>query len=416
MNIFEALRLAWSGLLSNRLRSSLTMLGILIGVGAVILLVAFGNGASVQVQAQVQALGSNIIYVYPQAARGAGGVSQGFGSASTLTQADVDALKDQSLAPHIVTAIPVTNAPGNMTWQNQNWFAQTTGSSQDFAQVRSYTVNTGAMFTSDDVLNAAKVVVVGQTVIDNLFNGQDPVGQSIKINRQNFRVVGTFAPKGSQGLGNQDNVAVVPITSAWAYLAGGRGKNITQIVVEATDSGSVTAAQQETTNILLDRHKISDPTAADFTTQSQQDILSAFGQVTQTLTLLLGSIAAISLVVGGIGIMNIMLVTVTERTREIGIRKAIGARWRDILLQFLIESMFLAGVGGLLGIAVGWLVSVLAPRVTLSGVLSSLPPPVVSGPSVFLAFGVSVGIGLFFGIYPANRAAALHPIEALRYE
>ena len=416
MNIFEALRLAWSGLLSNRLRSSLTMLGILIGVGAVILLVAFGNGASVQVQAQVQALGSNIIYVYPQAARGAGGVSQGFGSGSTLTQADVDALKNKSLAPHIVTAIPVTNAPGNMTWQNQNWFAQTTGSSEDFAGVRNYTINTGAMFTADDVLNSAKVVVVGQTVIDNLFNGQDPVGQSIKINRQNFRVVGTFAPKGSQGLGNQDNVAVVPITSAWAYLAGGRGKNITQIVVQATDSGSVTAAQQETTNILLDRHKISDPTAADFTTQSQQDILSTFGQVTQTLTLLLGSIAAISLVVGGIGIMNIMLVTVTERTREIGIRKAIGARRSDILLQFLIESMFLSGLGGLLGIAVGAGLAFWVGKITLTGVLSSLPPPVVSGPSVFLAFGVSVGIGLFFGIYPANRAAALHPIEALRYE
>jgi putative ABC transport system permease protein len=303
-----------------------------------------------------------------------------------------------------------------MTWQNQNWFAQTTGSSEDFAGVRNYTINTGAMFTADDVLNSAKVVVVGQTVIDNLFNGQDPVGQSIKINRQNFRVVGTFAPKGSQGLGNQDNVAVVPITSAWAYLAGGRGKNITQIVVQATDSGSVTAAQQETTNILLDRHKISDPTAADFTTQSQQDILSTFGQVTQTLTLLLGSIAAISLVVGGIGIMNIMLVTVTERTREIGIRKAIGARRSDILLQFLIESMFLSGLGGLLGIAVGAGLAFWVGKITLTGVLSSLPPPVVSGPSVFLAFGVSVGIGLFFGIYPANRAAALHPIEALRYE
>jgi len=416
MNVFEALRLAWSGLLANRLRSSLTMLGILIGVGAVILLVAFGNGASVQVQAQVQALGSNIIYVYPQSARSAGGVSQGFGSGSTLTQADVDALKDKSLAPHIVTAIPVTNAPGNMTFQNQNWFAQTTGSSQDFAAVRNYTINTGAMFTADDVLNSAKVVVVGQTVIDNLFNGQDPVCQSIKINRQNFRVVWTFAPKGSQGLGNQDNVAVVPITSAWAYLSGGRGKNITQIVVQATDSPSVTAAQQETTNILLDRHKISDPTQADFTTQSQQDILSTFGQITQTLTILLGSIAAISLVVGGIGIMNIMLVTVTERTREIGIRKAIGARRSDILLQFLIESMVLSGLGGLLGIVVGAGLSYWVGHITLGGLLSTLPPPVVSGPSVLLAFGVSVGIGLFFGIYPANRAAALHPIEALRYE
>ncbi len=415
MNIFEALRLAGSGLLANRLRSGLTMLGILIGVSAVILLVAFGNGASIQVQQQVQSLGSNIIYVYPQSTR-VGGVSQGFGSGSTLTQADVDALKDQGAAPHIVTAIPVTQAAGNMTWQNQNWFAQTTGSSQDFAEVRSYTVSTGAMFTADDVRSDAKVVVVGQTVVDNLFNGQDPVGQSIKINRQSFRVVGTFAPKGSAGLGNQDNVAVVPISSAWAYLTGGRGKNISQIIIEATDSGSVTAAQQEATQILLNRHNIGDPTQADFTTQSQQDILGAFGQVTQTLTLLLGSIAAISLVVGGIGIMNIMLVTVTERTREIGIRKAIGARRGDILLQFLIESMVLSGAGGLLGILVGAGLSLWVSAISLSGVLASLPKPVVSGPSVLLAFGVSVGIGLFFGIYPANRAAALHPIEALRYE
>ncbi|MEP7105329.1 MAG: ABC transporter permease [Chloroflexota bacterium] len=415
MNVFEAIRLAGSGLLANRLRSGLTMLGILIGVSAVILLVAFGNGASIQVQQQVQSLGSNIIYVYPQSAR-VGGVSQGFGSGSTLTQTDVDALKDQSAAPHIVTAIPVTQAAGNMTWQNQNWQAQTTGSSEDFAQVRSYTISSGAMFTADDVRSDAKVVVVGQTVVDNLFAGQDPVGQSIKINRQSFRVVGTFAAKGSTGLGNQDNVAVVPISSAWAYLSGGRGKNISQIIIEAADSGSVAAAQQEATQVLLNRHNIGDPTQADFTTQSQQDILSAFGAVTQTLTLLLGSIAAISLVVGGIGIMNIMLVTVTERTREIGIRKAIGARRGDILLQFLIESMVLSGAGGLLGIVVGAGLSLWVSTITLSGVLSSLPPPVVSGPSVLLAFGVSVGIGLFFGIYPANRAAALHPIEALRYE
>ena len=414
MNVYEALRLAWSGLLSNRLRSGLTMLGILIGVGAVILLVAFGNGASVQVQSQVQSLGSNIVYIYPTAARGAGGVSQGFGSASTLTQADVDALKDKGQAPDIVTAIPVTNAAGNMTWQNQNWFAQTTGSTEDFAQVRNYQVATGAMFTAADVNADAKVVVVGQTVIDNLFSGQDPVGQTIKINRQSFRVVGTFAPKGSQGLGNQDNVAVVPISSAWAYLSGGRGRNISQIVIEATDSGSVQSAQQEATQILLNRHNIGDPTQADFTTQSQQDILNTVGQITQTLTILLGSIAAISLVVGGIGIMNIMLVTVTERTREIGIRKAIGARRRDILLQFLIESMVLSGLGGLLGIAAGWLIALQIGSIKIAG--GTLPQPVVSIPSVLLAFGVSVGIGLFFGIYPANRAAGLHPIEALRYE
>jgi putative ABC transport system permease protein len=381
----------------------------------VILLVAVGNGASVQVTNQVQSLGANIVYIYPAATRGAGGVSQGFGSGSTLTQDDVTALQDKTQAPDIVTAIPIAQASGNMTYQSQNWFAQTTGSTQDYPQVRSYDIASGAFFTADDVRNSAKVVVVGQTVIDNLFNGQDPVGQTIKINRQSFRVVGTFASKGSSGLGNQDNVAVVPISTAWAYLTGGRGKNISQIIIEATDSNAVTAAQQEATNVLLNRHNISDPTLADFTTQSQQDILSAFSSVTGTLTVVLGAIAAISLVVGGIGIMNIMLVTVTERTREIGIRKAIGARRQDILLQFLIESMVLSGLGGVLGIAAGWLLATQIGSFKI-GALASFPTPVVSYPSVLLAFGVSVGIGLFFGIYPANRAAALHPIEALRYE
>ncbi|HVD01885.1 MAG TPA: ABC transporter permease [Candidatus Dormibacteraeota bacterium] len=413
MSVFEAIRLAWQGLLANRLRSSLTMLGILIGVGAVILLVAVGNGASVQVQNQVSALGSNIVYIYPASTRGAGGVSQGFGSGSTLTAADVAALNNPQAAPHIVTAIPVTQAAGNMTYQNQNWFAPMTGSTELFPQVRDYTMAEGAFFTADQVTANSKVVVIGKTVVDNLFQGQDPLGQQIKINRQSFTVIGVFASKGSAALGNQDNIAVVPITTAWTYLTGGRGKNITQIIIQATDANSVTAATQEATSILAGTHQV-DPANPDFTTQSQQDILAAAGSITGTLTVLLGAIAAISLVVGGIGIMNIMLVTVTERTREIGIRKAIGARRRDILLQFLIESMVLSGLGGLLGIAAGWLISTQVSAIKLG--TTSLPPPIVSLPSVFLAFGVSVGIGLFFGIYPANRAAALHPIEALRYE
>jgi putative ABC transport system permease protein len=416
MKLVEALALAVSGLSANRLRSALTMLGIMIGVSAVILLVAVGNGTSVQIQSQIQSLGSNVIYVYPSNQR-AGGVSQGFGSGQTLSQADVDALNDKSQAPDVVTAIPITQAQGSIVYQNANWFAPTTGTTVDFPQVRNYTFAAGTMFTDSDERSSAKVVVIGQTVVDNLFGG-DPnaaVGQTIKIQRQSFRVVGVFASKGSGGLGNQDNVAVIPINTAWAYLSGGRGKNISQIVLEASSSDTTKAAQDQATQVLLNRHNISDPTQADFTTQSQQDILNTFGQITAILTLVLGAIAAISLVVGGIGIMNIMLVTVTERTREIGIRKAIGARRSDILLQFLIESMFLSGFGGLLGIGVGaglaaYLASI-APRIS-----SSFPPPVVSVPSVLLAFGVSVGIGLFFGIYPANRAAVLNPIEALRYE
>jgi putative ABC transport system permease protein len=416
MKLVEALALAISGISANRLRSALTMLGIMIGVSAVILLVAVGNGTSVQIQQQVQSLGSNIIYIYPSNQR-AGGVSQGFGSGQTLTQADVDALNDRSQAPDIVTAIPITQANGIMVYQNQNWFAPTSGTTPDFPTVRNYSFSAGAMFSDSDLRSAAKVVVVGQTVVDNLFGG-DPnaaVGATIKIQRQSFRVVGAFAPKGSGGLGNQDNVAVIPINTAWAYLSGGRGKNISQIVIEATSSDTVKPAQDQATQVLLNRHNIGDPTQADFTSQSQQDILNTFGQITGILTLVLGAIAAISLVVGGIGIMNIMLVTVTERTREIGIRKAIGARRSDILLQFLIESMFLSGFGGILGIATGAGLSVYLASIA-ARISSSFPPPVVSVPSVLLAFGVSVGIGLFFGIYPANRAAALNPIEALRYE
>src|SRR5207302_2021690 len=248
-------------------------------------------------------------------------------------------------------------------------------------------------------------------VVDNRFGTTDPIGQTIKFSRQSFRVIGVFAQKGGTGLGSQDNVVVAPITAVWAYLTGARGKVISQIVASASSAAAVTQAETEITAILMDRHQISDPAQADLQLQSQQDILTQATSIATALTLMLGAIAGISLVVGGIGIMNIMLVTVTERTREIGIRKAIGARRRDILVQFLIESMFLSGLGGALGILVGTLVSAGMPAV-----VSSLPTPVVSAPSVLLAFGVSVGIGLFFGIYPANRAARLNPIVALRYE
>ena len=415
MNIFEALRVAFAGLLANRLRSSLTMLGILIGVAAVILLVAVGNGASVQINNQIQALGANVIFVYPSNARGTGGVSQGFGTSQTLTMADVDAINSRQQDPDIVAAIPIAQSGGQITYANQNYFAPTTGTTVDFPQVRDYQIAEGSFFTQDDVTSQHRVVVLGSTVVTNLFGTVDPVGQTIKINRQSFRVIGVFAAKGGSGLGSQDNVVVAPITAVWAYLSGGRGKNIGQIVASASSPSTVTQAENELTTILLQRHQISDPAQADFQLQSQQDILNQANSIATALTLVLGAIAGISLVVGGIGIMNIMLVTVTERTREIGIRKAIGARWRDVLTQFLIEAMVLSGLGGALGIALGTALAVEAPHIPAIA-NSSFPPPVVSIPSVLLAFGVSVAIGLFFGIYPANRAARLHPIEALRHE
>src|SRR5438876_621197 len=320
MSILEGLRLAVNGLLSNRLRSALTMLGILIGVSAVILLVGVGNGASVAVQQQIQSLGSNLLTVFPSNARGAGGVQQGFGTGSTLTLDDVKAIANRQSSPDVVTAIPSAGGRAQLTFGNQNWNSSLTGTTQDFPSVRNYQLASGQFFTAADVDASSKVAVIGQTVVTNLFNDQDPIGQVVKINRQSFRVIGV-------------------------------------------------------------------------------------------LTLMQAAIPGNSLVVGSIGIRNIMLVTVTERTREIGIRKAIGARRRDILMQFLIESMFLAGLGGALGILVGFGLSRILPLA-----VSSLPTPIISMPSVFLAFGISVGIGLFFGLYPANRAARLRPIEALRYE
>jgi len=412
MSILEGLRLAVNGLLSNRLRSALTMLGILIGVSAVILLVGVGNGASVAVQQQIQSLGSNLLTVFPSNARSAGGVQQGFGTGSTLTLDDVKAIANRQTSPDVVTAIPSAGGRAQLTYGNQNWNSSLTGSTQDFPSVRNYQLASGQFFSSGDVDASSKVAVIGPTVATNLFSGTDPIGQVMKINRQNFRVVGVFAPKGSSGgSNNQDDIVVVPITSAWNYLLGGRGRNVQQIYVEATSAEATAAATTEVTQVLLDRHHISDPTQADFQILSQQDVLASASQTTGVLTLMLGAIAGISLVVGGIGIMNIMLVTVTERTREIGIRKAIGARRQDILLQFLIESMFLSGLGGALGILVGFGLARVLPIA-----VSALPTPVISTPSVFLAFGISVGIGLFFGLYPANRAARLRPIEALRYE
>jgi putative ABC transport system permease protein len=411
MNILEALRLALGGVVANRLRSGLTMLGILIGVAAAILLVGVGNGASVAVQQQIEALGSNLLIVYPSNAKAAGGIQQGFGTGSTLTMDDVKALTaDKQASPDVVAAIPNAMGRAQVTYGNQNWNSSLTGTTQDFPAVRNYQIASGQFFTRQDVDSANKVVVLGQTVVNNLFSG-DPIGQVIKVNRQNFRVVGVLASKGASGFSNQDDLVVTPITSAWNYLLGGRGRNVQQIYVQATSAQATNAANDEVTQVLLDRHHISDPRQADFQILSQQDILSSATQTTGILTLMLGAIAGISLVVGGIGIMNIMLVTVTERTREIGIRKAIGARRRDILLQFLIESMFLAGVGGALGILVGVFAGRIMPRL-----ISALPAPIISAPSVLMAFGISVGIGLFFGIYPANRAARLHPIEALRYE
>lgn len=418
MNVREALRVAFAALATNRLRSALSMFGILIGVAAVILLVAVGNGASIQISNQVQSMGSNLITVFPSARQGGGGVSLGFGTGRTLNYNDVQALQDRSQAPDVSVVMPLTSSDATMQYQNENWLTQVVGTTEDYASMQNRQVSVGSFLTDTDVRASAKAVVLGQTVVDNLFAG-DPaaaIGQSVKIQRQSFRVVGVFAPKGSSGFANPDNLAVIPITTSWNYLTGGNRKNISSIMVQAVDADAVEAAEQQIIRILLDRRKLSDMAEANFEVLSQQQLLAQVRQITGVLTVFLAAIAAISLVVGGIGIMNIMLVTVTERTREIGIRKAIGAKRKDVLMQFLIESMSLSGIGGLLGVVGGVGLSAVAGSIIARVGGGNFPAPVVSVPSVVLAFAVSVGIGLFFGIYPANRAARLRPIEALRYE
>jgi len=407
MSVLEALRMALQGLFAQRLRAALTMLGILIGVSAVIVLVAVGNGNAQQINNQIQSLGSNLLTVFSTPRRGAGGVAQQFGSGTSLTLGDARALADRAANPDLEAVVPSVNTRAQVTWTTQNTNTSITGTSEEFPTVRNYAMAEGDFLTAADVSNDAHVAVVGATVVDNLFNGADPLGQAIKINRQPFVVIGVLASKGSAGFQNQDDTIIVPVSTAQAYLTG--SKTVNNIFVEAASPDVMSDAQAEIQDTLLTAHHIQNAALADFQVLNQSDILQTASSITASETLLLGAIAAISLVVGGIGIMNIMLVTVTERTREIGIRKAIGARRRDIIVQFLIESVMLGGVGGAVGVLTGIGVSLLLPH------LSSLTT-VVSASSIALALSVSVAIGLFFGLYPANRAAGMHPIQALHYE
>jgi putative ABC transport system permease protein len=407
----ESVRIAFEGLTANRLRSALTTLGILIGVAAVILLVAVGNGASAAVQSSIDSLGTNLLLVQPGSTQGAGGVNTGVGGAQTLTLADATALENKQLAPDVLVAAPSVNARVTAVYHAANWSpASFVGTTPDYFTIRNYTLASGAFFTTQQVTSAQRVVVIGQTVATALFGQNDPVGQTILFNRIGYRVVGVLAPKGSNGTQDLDDVVMAPMTTVLNTISG-RIPAAT-ISVEATSASSMAAAQAEVTQILLQQHKITNPAAADFTVQNQSQLVSARTQTTETFTVLLGAVAAISLLVGGIGVMNIMLVSVTERTREIGIRKALGARRADILGQFLAESVLLAGIGGGLGVGVALLS---ASKLHNISVFSTFTP-VIAQSSVYLAFGVAVAIGLFFGIFPANRAASLRPIEALRYE
>ena len=426
MKVYDSFRSALQSLVVNKLRSALTMLGVIIGVASVIAMVAVGNGASQQVQNTILSLGSNLITVSPanlsdQGLRGAGAQSQ------NLTLEDMRVIQEQ-----LGSSIAASEAEqGAGRWQvtaaGQNWNTNVNGVTEDYPIVRDWPLQSGDFFSGSDVTVNAQVAVIGSTTATSLFGEGDAVGQTLQLRQVfggggqgqgqqrarivNFKVVGVLEPKGSTfGFGRDDQI-LVPVTTAQRVLTG-RLNVVNTIVVKATSSDAMTETTADVTNVLLQRHNISDPTVADFTVTNQNDTLAALGAVTGTFTLLLGAIGGISLLVGGIGIMNIMLVSVNERTREIGIRKAVGARRQDIMVQFLIESMALTGIGGILGILLGWSITLV---VALIPQASGLVLVITTG-TVIIAVGVSVAIGVVFGLYPAMRAARLHPIQALRYE
>jgi len=420
VNVLESIRIALRALTANKLRAVLTMLGIIIGVGAVIALMSIGQGVQASVTQQIQAIGPNIIFITPGAIQ-QGGVQSAQGQAATLTSEDAEALSDPQAAPSIAAVAPSFTSRAQIVYLGNNVNSQVNGVTPEYALVRNYQVADGSFITKEHVDALSRVAVLGVTVVQNLFAGEDPIGKEIKINQSNFRVIGVLEAKGgasfSGGFGSQDDVVFVPITTAQRRLFGGArgfgvGQRVSTIYVSAASESQVNAAISEITAVLRERHKLTYQ-QDDFTIISQQDILGAFTQITTILTAFLGAIAGISLVVGGIGIMNIMLVSVTERTREIGIRKAVGAKRRDILAQFLVEAVVLSVFGGLGGIGVGWLISQVVNQLKIG-----TPPltTLVSPEAILLAVGFSAAVGLFFGIYPATRAAALNPIDALRYE
>jgi len=407
MNLLSIIRVAFRALARNKTRAALTMLGIIIGVSAVIVMVSIGQGAQASVQAQIESMGTNLLFV-SAGAQNVGGVRSGTGDSgtNTLTVEDLDAIRRE--VPSVSMVSPVINARAQLVVADQNWNTSMQGVSEQLPDIRKWSVQTGGFFTDADVRSAARVIVVGQTIADNLFPGQDPLGQSVRVSNMPFRVVGVMARKGQDPQGrDQDDTAFAPYTAVQKKILGNTRVQIAY--VSAVSAEATYTAQQQIGELLRQRHKLTAGEADDFTVRNMSDVAEAANQTNSIMTILLGSIAGVSLLVGGIGIMNIMLVSVTERTREIGIRMAIGARSSAVRTQFLIESIVLSLTGGFMGILLGVFASVVVP--TMLGW-----PTLVSTASVVGSVIFSAAVGIFFGYYPARKAAALDPIDALRYE
>ena len=400
-----SVKIAVDGLRANKLRSFLTMLGIIIGVGAVIAMVSIGFGVRDKIQKSIASLGSNLIIVLP------GGVTQSgariySGSGTKLTLEDAQAIS--KYIDNVNYVAPAVSKQYQVVYNNQNWISNVEGTTPDFLTVRNFEMHAGSFFSNKDLDSKAKVAVLGKTIADNLFAETNPIGQTIRINKAQFKVIGVLESKGQSSVGSdQDDLVVIPITTAQQRMMG--INYISRINIQAKSEDVVDFVQEDVTSLLRARHRIQGNAENDFTVRSLASVMQTATETTNNITLLLGNIAGISLLVGGIGIMNIMLVSVTERTREIGIRKALGATYKNILLQFLIEATVISLIGGTIGIALG---------VFISGIISSYLEfeMLISWTAVIIAFGFSVFIGLFFGIYPARKAALLNPIEALRYE